>query len=159
MNNGRPSQARSRGQPNAQLADRGAYLLLMELKRARRIEVGALGAVRFEKGWYIYVGSAMRALNKRVARHLRRRKNKHWHVDYLREATAKAVALPIRSSRREECAIAASLATRYAAGPRGFGASDCACPTHLFTAATRPDRTRAFRELLLGWRVRGLTEA
>ncbi len=136
-----------------EVKDAGSYLLLLELRRNRRIEVGRLGRLAFKKGWYIYVGSAMRNLSQRLARHTRRRKRFHWHIDYLREAAGRIVALPIRSSRREECELAAAVSELLPSGPLGFGCSDCACPTHLFHSPTDPLHTPAFHHLLQHFRM------
>ncbi len=62
--------------------DRGSYLILYRLPRKRLIEIGGLGKVTFKQGYYIYVGSAMKSLSKRVERHRRIRKKLHWHIDY-----------------------------------------------------------------------------
>jgi sugar fermentation stimulation protein A len=66
--------------------DRGSYLLILNLKRDRKIDVGKLGKVDFRKGFYIYVGSAMANLSKRMERHRRLRKRHHWHIDELRRS-------------------------------------------------------------------------
>ena len=134
--------------------DRGSYLLLLHLERARRIEVGRLGRLRFRPGWHLYVGSAMQGLSARLARHVRRRKRFHWHVDFLRAAADRVVPLPIRSSRREECDLAAALADLLEPGPPGFGCSDCGCPTHLFWSPTAPLASPAFHALLQRFRMR-----
>jgi sugar fermentation stimulation protein A len=49
--------------------DQGSYLLVLELKRSRNIQVGKLGRISFRRGFYIYVGSAMAHLSKRIERH------------------------------------------------------------------------------------------
>ena len=134
--------------------DRGSYLLLLELRRARRLDVGRLGRLRFEAGWYVYVGSAMQGLTARLARHVRRRKRFHWHIDYLRDAADTVIPLPIRSSRREECDLAAAVGGLLEPGPVGFGCSDCSCPTHLFRGAGDPLASPAFHELLQRYRMR-----
>ena len=51
--------------------DQGSYVLILELKKARRIRVGILGRVSFRRGFYIYVGSAMANLGRRIERHRR----------------------------------------------------------------------------------------
>ncbi len=134
--------------------DRGAYLLILALRRAARIQVGGLGVVEFPPGFYVYVGSAMRNLSARVNRHLRRRKRMRWHIDYLRACADEAEALPIRSSRREECDIAAAMAELLPGACPGFGASDCACPTHLFYSPAPPLQSPAFHALLQRFRLR-----
>jgi sugar fermentation stimulation protein A len=133
--------------------DRGSYLLLLRLPKQRRLEVGRLGTLAFRRGWYVYVGSAMRNLSARIARHARRRKRLHWHVDYLRQAADEVIPLPIRSSKRQECEIARTLAGHFASGPLGFGSSDCDCPTHLFRHAENPLEQASFHTILQGFRM------
>ena len=96
--------------------DRGSYFLLLHLARRRRLRVGQLGPVLFEKGHYVYAGSAMANLGARLARHCRRRKRMHWHVDYLRQAADAVVPVPVRSSRRP-----GMRAGRRAGGDHGSG--------------------------------------
>jgi len=99
------------------VTDRGSYLLVLRLSRDRRIGVGQLGELRFRRGSYVYVGSAMQNLSARLARHHRRRKKMHWHIDYLRQVSDDVVSLPIRSSKREECTVAQALASVLDPGP------------------------------------------
>ncbi|MDR1747510.1 MAG: DNA/RNA nuclease SfsA, partial [Spirochaetaceae bacterium] len=67
--------------------NRGSYLIVLEIPEETETAVGALGNLRFRKGWYVYAGSAQRNLSGRIARHLRKvRKKKHWHLDYLTPA-------------------------------------------------------------------------
>lgn len=135
-------------------ADRGCYLLLLDLPRDRRIQVGRLGRFTFRKGTYVYVGSAQRGLAARIARHVRRRKRFHWHIDYLRAACGRVTALPIHSSRHQECDVARAVAALLEPGPPGFGSSDCRCPTHLFRSATDPLALPAFHAMLERFRIR-----
>ncbi len=39
--------------------------------------------VFFEKGYYVYVGSALGTLSRRVHRHELKNKKLHWHIDYI----------------------------------------------------------------------------
>jgi Uri superfamily endonuclease len=78
------------------------------------------------------VGSALRGLQARVARHLRREKKIRWHIDCLLERGAVMAVLWIHSEERLECVIAQGLRDRGLASIKGFGASDCRCPSHLF---------------------------
>jgi len=137
-----------------EVQDRGCYLLVLRLRRARRSQVGQLGSVLFRPGYYIYVGSAARSLSARLARHSRLRKRLHWHVDYLREASELVTALPVRGSQRCECRLAAAAAELFEPGPAGFGCSDCACPTHLFFSPAHPLHLPATHELLQRFRMR-----
>ncbi len=110
---------------------KGSYVLLMELRRPQEMTIGKLGPIRFRKGFYYYVGSAMNGLDARVDRHRRNEKRMHWHIDYLlREAEIKDV-LRIESRKRLECIIAGRLSEKLDS-VRGFGCSDCGCRSHLF---------------------------
>ena len=137
-----------------EVKDRGSYLLLLKLRRRRRVSVGRLGSIAFEKGYYIYVGSAMRNLSARIARHLRMRKRFHWHIDYLRQVADSVTPLPIRSCERLECRMGEALSSFLRPGPDGFGASDCNCPTHLFRSDETPLHSRPFHGLLQRFRMR-----
>lgn len=64
---------------------KGIYVLFIFVKRDTLIKVGALGKIKFRRGTYAYVGSAQNGLKKRVTRHLRKKKRKFWHIDYLLE--------------------------------------------------------------------------
>lgn len=109
----------------------GAYILIAELERARTIRVGALGPLYFAAGAYAYVGSALGGLEARIARHLRRRKRRQWHIDYLLAHARVAGVLRMPAEDRIECALARELAARLSCVP-GFGCSDCRCASHLF---------------------------
>ena len=128
--------------------DRGAYWLILRLDRPKTVETGALGALTFPAGCWVYVGSAMRGLRARMARHLRRGKARHWHADYLRDAADGAEVLALRSAERRECEIARALGEVLTPGPKGFGCGDCACETHLFFSREHPlDRPEVHRIL------------
>jgi sugar fermentation stimulation protein A len=137
----------------------GNYLFMLELPEARTLEVAALGTVQFEKGWYVYAGSAAKNLDQRIARHLRRvRKKKHWHIDWLTPYAAKCGAFPVRIARSVECDLARSL---KAAGGRAiprFGCSGCLCASsggsHLYHFAGNPLQNRSFVDMLLRYRHR-----
>ena len=120
-------------------ANQGTYCLILRLDRASTIPVGRLGAARFARGWYCYVGSALAHLEQRVARHLRAQKRHRWHIDYLlTRAQVRAVVL-LRSPQRLECRLSRELA--FFAGPpvlAGFGSSDCRCPSHLHYFQRKP---------------------
>ncbi len=116
-----------------QKQDSGTYALALTVHESLRISIGAIGPVDFEPGCYVYIGSAMRAMSKRIARHHAREKKRHWHIDYLTLHPAVSVrAVWIKQSDiKEECDIAGKFAAKYAV-INGFGASDCKCPGHLF---------------------------
>lgn len=133
--------------------DRGSYLLILNLKRHRKIDVGKLGKVRFRKGFYIYVGSAMANLSKRMERHRRLRKQRHWHIDELRARAEFHSILAIRSSERLECEVARGVSQIAEWSVPGFGSTDCSCETHLFAMASNPIESEDFQKLLQYFRM------
>jgi sugar fermentation stimulation protein A len=137
-----------------EIGDRGSYLLVLRLDRQRLVKIGRLNAIVFQKGYYVYVGSAMNNLTARIQRHGKIRKREHWHIDYLTRAADGFLSLPIRSSHREECEIADSLSSILASGPSGFGSSDCHCKTHLFWSKENPLHLESFHDTLQHFRMR-----
>jgi Uri superfamily endonuclease len=117
------------------------YQLLIELRVARTIAVGRLGRFRFPAGWYVYTGSAKRGVDARVARHLKRDKPLHWHIDWLL-ATPGANVRALRVLEAAECAANARLAGEIVAP--GFGSSDCraGCGSHLKRVGDAPPAGR-----------------
>jgi sugar fermentation stimulation protein A len=124
---------------NCEVFDSGLYVFLMRLRTADFIQVGALGRFHFAAGWYLYVGSASRALHKRVERHWSLKKKVRWHMDYLSTALDSepvgAVLVPADAGLTE-CEL--NRLVQYQIGGTvlapGFGASDCraGCPAHLW---------------------------
>jgi len=113
----------------------GAYLLVMELPEHATVRIRKLGRIRFEKGWYVYVGSAMNGLDQRIQRHLRREKKIHWHIDYLLPFTKNISVYFKENNQKEECDIAHNFEKDFSSIP-GFGCSDCNCPSHLFSGSS-----------------------
>lgn len=113
--------------------DGGDYALVVYLDRLYQIQVGKLGRFAFPPGYYLYLGSARRGLEARLARHFRREKKLHWHIDYLLQQGMPVEAWYALSEERLECSWAKALLKLPDAkvvAPR-FGASDCRCPAHL----------------------------
>ncbi len=133
--------------------DRGSYLIILQLNKDKRINVGKLGTVLFKKGFYVYVGSAMANLTARIERHKRLRKTFHWHIDFLRDSADFICALAIRSSDRLECEIASSVSKIAQWSVKGFGSSDCTCKTHLFGFTNNPVSEPSFQKLLQYYRM------
>ncbi|RLB23859.1 MAG: hypothetical protein DRG73_04740 [Deltaproteobacteria bacterium] len=137
-----------------EVKDRGSYLLVLKLERHKLIEIGRLGKFMFQKGYYIYVGSAMSNLRARIKRHKQKRKKMHWHIDYLTRVTDGFLSIPIRSSQRQECEIAQALSSILKSGPAGFGSSDCKCLTHLFWSEKSPLQMETFHNALQRFRIK-----
>jgi Uri superfamily endonuclease len=129
----------------------GTYALLLRASSAQSVEVGALGSMAVDPGWYVYVGSAFGSggLQARVERHVRGDGALHWHVDYLRAATDLEAVWYTHDEARRECAWATCLRERVGAQVplAGFGASDCDCEAHL-TAFEAPPSLRGVRAAL-----------
>ena len=100
--------------------------------------MGRLSAVSFPAGGYAYVGSAMGGIAARLRHHLRGEKKRHWHIDYLLEEADIIDIAACETGNRTECTLAAALGAQFES-IRGFGASDCRCPSHLFF---HPDEAR-----------------
>lgn len=116
---------------------KGVYCLISHLDTGSDIKVGRIGNMTFEKGFYIYVGSAMNSIESRVRRHVKKDKRLFWHIDYLLERASIVDILYIETEKREECAIARKLLRKFIEIP-AFGASDCKCPSHLFYSKENP---------------------
>jgi sugar fermentation stimulation protein A len=135
------------------LEDRGSYLAILRLKRPTKIPVGKQGMRNFQKGYYVYVGSAKKNLTARIQRHGRLRKKKFWHIDYLREQAEFLKALPVRSRASLECAMADRMKQISHFAVPGFGASDCSCKSHLFGFRQHPLKDPEFIQSLLHFRI------
>ena len=112
----------------------------LSLQEGQRLTVGKLGGASFPKGFYVYVGSAQKNLSQRIERHLRKEKSLHWHIDYLLPH-AKILSIQIfKASKEWECRLSRRLAGLEGAGiiMKGFGASDCKCPSHLYYFPRKP---------------------
>ena len=133
--------------------DRGSYLLILNLRGNRKIDVGKLGKVHFRNGFYIYVGSAMANLSKRMERHRRLRKQHHWHIDELRAIAEFHSILAIRSSDRLECEVAKAMSQIAEWSVPKFGSTDCSCETHLFGISNDPIQSEDFQKLVQYFRM------
>ena len=121
---------------------KGVYVLVIHLRQAAEVSVGALGTLRFAKGIYAYVGSAQNNFEKRIERHFRKAKQVFWHVDYLLENPGSEIDAVFfkEAPKAMECIIAEAISQRGEAVV-GFGCSDCGCLSHL-------NRIRSYNFLL-----------
>jgi sugar fermentation stimulation protein A len=131
----------------------GSYILILHILQDSIISVGSLGHVSFPPGYYIYVGSARTNLTKRIERHLRKRKNFFWHIDYLRDHADKCLPLAIRSHTLLEHEVALAVSRIADWSVPGFGSSDCFCETHLFAMHENPIHSHKFLDLLQYFRM------
>lgn len=112
---------------------KGSYILLIKLPEEQTITIGSLKAIRFPSGYYAYVGSAMGGFKARLNHHLKGNKRPHWHIDYLLQGASITSIILCEAEHRVECIIARALKCQFDSVP-GFGASDCHCRSHLFSA-------------------------
>ncbi|MCK9590586.1 MAG: GIY-YIG nuclease family protein [Methanoregula sp.] len=134
--------------------DKGIYSLVFQTPGST-IRVGALGALTFRAGWYIYVGSALSSGGlKRLERHISlaqlRNKKPKWHVDYLLTSRCFSLVYAVFAVTADclECRLARELND---CGIPKFGCSDCSCLSHLLYRQGDPKQEilAAFRELQL----------
>jgi Uri superfamily endonuclease len=113
---------------------KGVYCIIIEVKKDSIVKIGALGRIKFRKGLYCYVGSALNSLEKRIKRHLSKSKKLHWHIDYLlknKNTEVKKVFYK-ESGKKEECRVASFVSKNSIGQIKNFGCSDCKCKSHLF---------------------------
>lgn len=112
----------------------GVYTLLVRLP-AGPVPIGSLGLCPLTGGYYGYVGSALAGLRRRLLRHLTPPRRPWWHIDHLLAVGNLYAIVWAETSQRQECQLAGQLAGCMP-WLKGFGSSDCRCPSHLFFAAT-----------------------
>jgi len=128
--------------------DKGTYLLVIEVRENQKISVGKHSAKNFSKGIYLYVGRAKGGLQRRIERHLSKKKKNFWHIDYLLQK-AEVQEVWIRRDFFDECQTALEVRSllKYSLIPlKKFGASDCNCPSHLFYLPESKGSLKSLRE-------------
>jgi Uri superfamily endonuclease len=129
----------------------GTYVLLLSSRSTDLIQIGRLGALQLQSGFYVYVGSALGpgGVCARLAHHRKLSRRPHWHIDYLRAHTSVEEVWYRLDTRRLEhfWAERISLAEGASVPLVGFGSTDCGCEGHLFLFEQRLSRER-FRQLL-----------
>jgi Uri superfamily endonuclease len=111
----------------------GAYVLIMESRSPIAVSIGSLTDTVLPPGRYAYAGSARGpgGIRARVARHLRKDKKLHWHID--RITTAADITEVRTYPDGDECGLVIELMTQPGAHHpiRNFGSSDCRiCASH-----------------------------
>jgi len=123
-------------------SDPGTYALILSSTAEKPVNIGKLGTLKLEPGFYVYVGSAFGpgGLQARVKHHIHQCGRPHWHLDYLRPALSVCeIWYTYDQTRREHQWATIHLQTRGSILPLpGFGASDCRCPSHLFFYKSKP---------------------
>jgi endonuclease-3 len=120
----------------------GTYTLVVELLETATTEVGALGTITFDPGWYAYTGSALGTGGfARVERHRElaagERDTRHWHLDYLLGLPCASIDTVLTSHGADiECSTAQAIG---GTAVPDFGCSDCDCKSHLYYAPQRAE--------------------
>jgi Uri superfamily endonuclease len=129
----------------------GTYALILSCSTNIRVQIGRLGTMRLQPGYYIYLGSGLGpgGLRARIAHHQKPSLRPHWHIDYLRAHTRfHSIWFSYESRRREHQWARVVWRIRDATAPLfGFGASDCNCRSHLYFFKRCPSRTSFQRAL------------
>ena len=116
----------------------GSYCLVLRIKKDIKIKIGKLGKILFKKGIYIYIGSGMNNLIKRIERHLgknkKSKKRLHWHIDYLlQNKDTEIIDVFIKESTKKEEEIIANFVKKHSLGfIKNFGATDSKLKSHLY---------------------------
>ncbi|WP_297508734.1 DUF123 domain-containing protein [Thermococcus sp.] len=131
---------------------KGSYFLVIRLKDGRTIRTKAR-EFPLKAGYYVYVGSAMNSLEKRVRRHFSKEKKLHWHIDYLLKEAELLRAYLIPSGERLEEKLSLEV-SRFGEPVEGFGASDIKASTNLYRFEKEPDwiLVEILRRLGLEWK-------
>ena len=129
----------------------GTYALVLTSTEATSIPIGKLGSLQLQPGFYVYVGSAHGpgGLCARLAHHLEPSDRPHWHIDYLRAHANPEEVWYCYDRIPWEYRWAYCLGTLPGASIplAGFGASDCACESHLYFFKGSPARMVFARRL------------
>ena len=156
----RPEPVRLLTYPEAVLTaenhDSGDYLFVIQIADDTDIAIGSKGIMHFPKGYYVYTGSAKKNLSARLARHSRKRKKFHWHIDYLRQEADVIAAIPIRTSQELEHELAGAVEVISDWRIDGFGCTDCHCLSHLFGFTENPIHYRPFIQIVEDFRMNRL---
>jgi sugar fermentation stimulation protein A len=116
--------------------------------------VGKLGEITFRPGFYVYVGSGMANLEKRVKHHQLKKKSYHYHIDFITPTYMK-IKKPylIRITERIESELAVKIEKVCDEMVQGFGCSDTKEKSHLFYFQNNPLRNHNFYKIILDFRV------
>jgi len=121
---------------------RGVYTLIIRSTERRKVPVGKHLSVSFQRGLYLYTGSALgqgsSSLEGRIGRHLSREKKNFWHIDRVLSSDSAHVVSVIfaKTPSKAECKVNTALLrdSGIDALAKGIGSSDCRCESHFLMA-------------------------
>jgi len=118
--------------------NKGIYILELFAEKDFTISAKKFIDVTFPKGYYYYIGSAQKNLKSRIARHFKKEKIIHWHIDHLTSHESIRIInyyIIEDAEKNIEAEIANNFAVDFEAqaAVNGFGNSDTKeTETHLF---------------------------
>lgn len=121
----------------------GVYILELFAEEDFQIPHKKFQSINFNKGYFYYFGSAQTNLRQRVERHIKREKNKHWHIDYLTtkmNISVERVFIIPGLLKNYECILVDNLEKKFKLNNSiaNFGNSDCGiCKSHLLYSETK----------------------
>ena len=124
----------------------GTYALVLASPSREVINVGKLGKLKLQKGYYGYIGSAFGpgGLKARINYHNRLSVKPHWHIDYIKpfvEIMDVWYSYDVHSYEHNWTNIFLKFLD-VSIPLNGFGSSDCKCKTHLFYLNKKPSLKR-----------------
>ena len=116
---------------------KGIYALILNVRKEFSSDVGSLNKIKFKEGKYLYVGSALNSLEKRLQRHISKEKKIHWHIDYLTTSRHSSIEkiFYLETESKLECKLSQNIAKLPNTVPiKRFGSTDCksGCESHLY---------------------------
>ncbi len=111
---------------------KGAYVILFSLSDGLEVRVRSGKVFYFSPGFYAYCGSAKGSggIERRVARHLKKEKKRHWHFDFLTTSGSFKLHSVWAFEGGSECVLF-NLLLGVGDPVPGFGSTDCSCISHL----------------------------
>ena len=116
---------------------KGIYALILNVRKEFSSNVGSLKDMRFKEGNYLYVGSALHSLEKRLQIHIKKEKKVHWHIDHLTTSQHSSIEkiFYLETESKLECKLSQNIAKLSNVVPiEKFGSTDCksGCKSHLY---------------------------
>ncbi|MEM3399796.1 MAG: GIY-YIG nuclease family protein [Candidatus Micrarchaeia archaeon] len=111
----------------------GTYLLYLLVNESKTIMIGRQ-KTNFQPGLYVYVGYAPNDLEKRIDRHLKMKRRKHWPIDFLIENAEVVGVKTFENVKAGACDFVKKLAEVSEGHVPGFDCPDCECEceSHLY---------------------------
>ncbi len=119
--------------------NKGVYGLVIFLNKNSEILISKK-RLNFKKGYYIYVGSALNNLDKRIERHKSGNKKLRWNIDYFLNYSKIISVKKFLTNKKIECLLSNKINKLADNSVRGFGCNDCRCRSHLYYFSKNPEK-------------------